>query len=161
MSELKEVKYEILEVHVDKGLAKVKFFNPYREDDKDEVNIDHERLVKIPVKDGAADAEAFEEQLQQLSRAQSNKMLLVKENNKIAGEAAFASIIKMGKNVSIRNNESDQEVIEPNDVVEESVIEEPVEEVEVPVKPKPKPKLKPSKTTPPKKTASKAKTTSK
>lgn len=112
--DLLEVKYEILEIDINSGKAKVKFLNPYKENEKDELNIDHVRSVSIPLKEGKANAEEFEVQLKHLSNAQSNKMLLAKEKNKtISNKDAFADILKMGKNIEIVDTKEKPAEAEP------------------------------------------------
>jgi len=145
MNELKSVEFNVLSINVDKAVARVKFTNPYKLSDEDEINIDHERDVAIPLVEGVADVDAFNSILDQLANAQSNKMMLSLEKSKLNKSTAFADLLKKHKDVEIKTDADD---------IQASPDEEMMEPVDVlPVEPEPTTKLVPSKTTPPKKTA--------
>lgn len=162
MSELKPVEYKIISINEVKARARIKFINPYKKDDGDNINIDHERDVSIPMIDGEADVDLFKSILEQLASAQSNKMLITLKKSTETKEDAFKGILDLDKNITIETPDDTLELTSVDEVdPAEELKSEPEEVKEEASKPKPVTKLKPSKTTPPKKTASKAKTTSK
>jgi hypothetical protein len=102
MSDLKPVEYKILSIIEDRGVARVRFINPYRDSDADTINVDVERDVAIPFDEatGEADADEFKTRLDQHCLAQSNKMLIASKKTNKTGNA-FSSILKMDKNIEV------------------------------------------------------------
>ena len=106
---MEQVKYEILSLNKERAEARVKFKNPFKKGKKDEINVDHERVVRIPFKDGKADREAFEEILGQHATSQYNKMLLNKEKAEISTDtSAFEDILSMSKKIVIEDDEKEE-----------------------------------------------------
>ena len=108
ISTVKAVEYKILSINEDRGVAKVRFVNPFRNGKDDETNVDTEREVVIPINDdGIADTELFKVRLEQHALAQYNKMEINAKSaskSEVDKKKAFADILKLDKNIEIVND---------------------------------------------------------
>lgn len=103
---IKSVEYKILSINEERGVANVRFTNPFKTGKDDSVNVDTEREIIIPIDDkGVADAEEFKARLLQHSYAQYNKMEIgYKASINTTKKNAFADILKMDKGIEIVND---------------------------------------------------------
>jgi hypothetical protein len=91
-----KVEYEILSIDKGRKTAKVRFSNPFNKGKNDEVNVPHERDVKIPMKDGKGNSEEFKTILEQLCMGQLNKMRLKFEEDQAGDDAIDALVEEFG-----------------------------------------------------------------
>lgn len=130
------VEYDILDANAVTGFVRVKFKNPFRKDEEDEVNVDRERSIPIGDcfnEDGTPNADALRARIEDHRRAQLHRFKIARDQG--ASQSSVTPQTQQALNSVLQNiltsppppppappapePEDEEEIIEEEDLDEE------------------------------------------